>query len=124
MRKNLDKILLGFFLLSLIPVSWFFWPPELYDNPYSCCFRFITSKPCPFCGLTRSLACAIHGDFNSAFTYHWFWWLAVIILISGGFILIIDGFTDKRRTEKILAILSSIKYHIVVILIFFTVYRF
>ncbi|MFC1840338.1 DUF2752 domain-containing protein [Thermodesulfobacteriota bacterium] len=110
--------------MSLFPVSWLFWPVQLYDNQNTCCFRLITSKPCPFCGLTRAFASAIHGDFRSAFVYHWFWWLAVIILVIGGFILIFDGITGTRRTEKILEMASPIKYFIIFILIIFMLYRF
>ena len=41
-----------------------------------------TGKPCVFCGLTRALAYAAHGNFNSAFACHKFWWLAALIIFT------------------------------------------
>jgi hypothetical protein len=35
-----------------------------------CPFLIFTGIPCPFCGLTRSLLCLMHGEITQAFWYH------------------------------------------------------
>ena len=35
-----------------------------------CIFKKLTGLPCPFCGVTRSLASFIRGDFEQAFLYN------------------------------------------------------
>src|SRR3972149_2262823 len=44
---------------SLVPRFYIFCPLLTY-----------TGIPCPFCGLTRSLLCLLHGDVAQAFWYH------------------------------------------------------
>jgi hypothetical protein len=38
--------------------------------PDTCSFKNLTRLPCPGCGLTRSIAAGMHGDFRSSLTYH------------------------------------------------------
>jgi hypothetical protein len=40
------------------------------DIPSPCIFKWGTGLPCPFCGVTRSLASLIRGDFKEALFYH------------------------------------------------------
>lgn len=35
-----------------------------------CVFKTVTSIPCPLCGLTRSAAATLHGDFTAGFRFH------------------------------------------------------
>jgi hypothetical protein len=35
-----------------------------------CGFRWLTGTPCFFCGLTRSLSCLAHGQWDLAITFH------------------------------------------------------
>lgn len=38
--------------------------------PDICPFRNMTGLPCPFCGMTRSVVCAMHGDIAGSLKYH------------------------------------------------------
>ena len=38
--------------------------------PSPCGFYHLTGYPCPLCGLTRSLVCAMHGDWVAALWWH------------------------------------------------------
>ena len=38
--------------------------------PSICTFRNITGKPCPGCGLVRSLVAAVRGDFRTSLAFH------------------------------------------------------
>ncbi|MBM3786440.1 MAG: DUF2752 domain-containing protein [Acidobacteria bacterium] len=46
--------------------------PENAAGPVFCPFRLITGLPCPFCGMTRGVACLLRGKPVDAFTYHAF----------------------------------------------------
>lgn len=58
--------LLGAALLLgwLIPVKVWASLPDL------CWFHRLSGRPCPSCGLTRSWAALLHGDFEAAFHFH------------------------------------------------------
>ena len=51
-------------------------PPPGPDNrsllrlPNLCPFRTITGKPCPGCGITRSMVCMAHGQVERGFVLH------------------------------------------------------
>ncbi|MDQ2904768.1 MAG: DUF2752 domain-containing protein [Ktedonobacteraceae bacterium] len=48
----------------LIPVSWF------EARRSICLIRNLCGFPCPGCGMTRALACVLHGDFKKALSYN------------------------------------------------------
>ncbi len=56
------------------------------ELPQTCQFVLRTGKPCPGCGITRSLISAAHGDFATSRAFHfagppvWFMLLAQIAL--------------------------------------------
>ena len=119
-----DKLLLGIFLLFLFPAAWLLWTPNVSSGMTTCAFKLLTTKPCPFCGLTHALSCAVHGNFSDAFAYHWFWWLAAILLIGLALVSLIDGLTGAGRIEKLYALATSTQRYIIAALIAYTLYRF
>jgi hypothetical protein len=38
--------------------------------PDVCLFHGLTGLPCPGCGLTRSMAAAVHGNISASFSFH------------------------------------------------------
>jgi Protein of unknown function (DUF2752) len=47
-----------------------FLPLPLHPRVSLCGFLWLTGRPCPFCGLTRALACLLKGDFALALNFH------------------------------------------------------
>ena len=50
-------------LLALLPIP-------LQAQTSLCGFLWLTGRPCPFCGMTRALACLLKGDFALAMSFH------------------------------------------------------
>ena len=50
-------------LLALLPIP-------LQPQTSVCGFLWLTGRPCPFCGMTRALACLLKGDFALAVSFH------------------------------------------------------
>ncbi|MBQ9624674.1 MAG: DUF2752 domain-containing protein [Clostridia bacterium] len=46
-----------------------------------CLFLYATGFPCPGCGMTRALICAIHFDFKSAFYYNFMFWVVPFMFL-------------------------------------------
>ena len=98
MTKSHHKLLLGLSLLSLFPVAWIIYPIVIVPSAYTvCAFKTLTAKDCPFCGLTRALASAMHTDFQAAAAFHPFWWLAAMVIAITGIVSIFDAFTGGRN---------------------------
>ena len=76
-----------------------------------CLFENITSRPCPFCGITRSVWYGLRGEPGRSFGFHPFGWLAgaslpfVCLLLAAprGF----SGGTGKRLKPAAVAFVSS-----------------
>jgi len=47
-----------------------FLPFPLLPRVSLCGFLWLTGRPCPFCGMTRALACLLKGDLTLALTFH------------------------------------------------------
>jgi Protein of unknown function (DUF2752) len=47
-----------------------------------CFYRMITGLPCLFCGMTRALASAVHGEWSAAAAANPLWW-AIFPLVVG-----------------------------------------
>src|SRR4030095_5262987 len=45
-------------------------PFPLLPRVSLCGFLWLTGRPCPFCGMTRALACLLKGDLTLALTFH------------------------------------------------------
>ncbi len=64
---------------------------------YRCPSEFLFGIPCPLCGATRSIMCALSGRFAEAFYYHPLWPVFVIAAV-----LFILWFFDIIRVKKTL----------------------
>jgi hypothetical protein len=47
-----------------------FLPFPLQPQASLCGFLWLTSRPCPFCGMTRALSCLLKGDLVLALNFH------------------------------------------------------
>jgi hypothetical protein len=74
------------FSLEVTPANTVRVPWADLELPQTCQFVLRTGKPCPSCGITRSLVSAAHGDFATARAFHfggppiWFMLLAQLAL--------------------------------------------
>jgi len=46
------------------------WPLLPTPGVTTCPLRLVTGVPCPFCGMTRSVVAAVHGDFVSSLVFN------------------------------------------------------
>ena len=76
--------MLGWLLLATFPIAYALQPLIVASTLIICPFRAITGRLCIFCGLSRALAYATHGDFAAATAMHPAWWLmAGVVLVLG-----------------------------------------
>jgi hypothetical protein len=61
-----------------LAVLWTFTPPDL---PV-CGFRWLTGRPCPFCGLTRAMFALSRGHVAEALHWHALSPLAAVLLVG------------------------------------------
>jgi len=92
---RLMRGLTGLSLLAVFPVGYVLRPWLIKDTLPVCLFRLCTGKPCCFCGLTRSLACAVHGELATAYAYNPLWWLAALIILVVGGVALRDGLSGS-----------------------------
>ena len=69
-------------LFATFPIVWWLRPLIIEDRIPICLFRIATTKPCPFCGLTRAFAHATHGEFGLAWESNPLWLLAVALIAA------------------------------------------
>jgi hypothetical protein len=120
----MKRLILGLILTSIFPIAWIALPFLSKDNITICFFRQLFNKPCPFCGLTRAVAYATHGDLKAAFKYHPLWWFVATIIIG----IITISFFDAIRGTNILGYLikfyNTLPWVIIVgILVILTILR-
>jgi hypothetical protein len=46
------------------------WPALPAHPPFACPLRSMTGVPCPFCGMTRAVVAAVHGDIGASLRYN------------------------------------------------------
>lgn len=46
------------------------WPLLPFEPPLICPLRTITGIPCPFCGMTRSVVAALHGNLPESLSFN------------------------------------------------------
>ncbi len=68
-------------------------PPHGLGMPI-CWGRLATGLPCPGCGLTRSLSCAVRGMFQESFAYHPF---GVLVLVFFMLAAVVSVLSKPRR---------------------------
>jgi hypothetical protein len=71
-------LLLGALLLA-VAIS----PARWNSLPDVCLFHRLTHLPCPSCGLTRSWAAAVRGQFELSLRFHALGAAALVILLGG-----------------------------------------
>jgi len=52
-----------------------------------CIYLHFLGVPCPGCGMTRAVFCALRLDLASAFSYHWMFWSVPVLIIM----FLLDG---------------------------------
>lgn len=123
MTRQQYKLALGIFLVSLFPTAWLIRPYVTSSDVTACAFRIITGRPCPFCGLTRALACALHGEFQAASEYNFLWFLAVLLIAGIGGLSLADGLTGTDHVEKLRHATAFADKYIIIFLTLFTLCR-
>ena len=94
-RHRLKRLALALVIYAAFPVAWFIQPIVGQSNVTICFFRTVTGRLCPFCGLTRAFAFAVHGEFGEAFRYHPLWWMAALAVACIGFVCLLDAVTGS-----------------------------
>lgn len=84
-NTRLSYLALGLALLGVFPAAWLLYPwLWRLEGLVLCPFRLVTGLRCPFCGLTRALACAIRGEWGRAWGFHPLWPAAALTLVLAG----------------------------------------
>jgi hypothetical protein len=124
MTGSRPKLLLGLSLLATFPVAWVISPFVIAPSDVTVCFfKSLTNRDCPFCGLTRALASAMHGNFQAAFAFHPFWWLAAMLIAGTGIVAMRDGLAGGNQLERLRGRTKFLDFYIVLALIGFWLNR-
>ncbi len=110
-------------LLAAVPTTSFLRPWLERDMLPICFFRTATDLSCPFCGLTRAVACAAQGAFSRAFDYHALWFVAVAVMMAMVVLLGVDAAFALDSYGRALDKLKRHWYVILASLILFTFIR-
>ncbi len=70
------------------------WPLLPVHPPVLCPLRSTTGIPCPFCGMTRGVTAAVHGDFGDSLMFN----PGAIVLVAIAALLL---FGWRRRTATL-----------------------
>jgi hypothetical protein len=72
------------------------WPALPVHPPYACPLRAITGIPCPFCGMTRAVVAAVHGNIVTSLKYN----PAGILLVALAVALVVGWRAERVRVPK------------------------
>jgi hypothetical protein len=123
MSKRKNRAAQGIILLSSFPIAWLIMPYIVNTDATVCFFRTFTSKPCPFCGLTRAICSATHGDFLAAFEYHNWWWLVMLAMTVVAILAIVDGISASNLVGRLRQNTAFADTYLTVFFIIFLLYR-
>jgi len=113
---------IGILLYTTFPIAWWI-RPFLDDDETICIFRKLTGMKCPFCGLTRSFASAVHGEYDVAFGYHYLWPLVALIVFILGTLCIIESSIEADSFVFIRKIWELPVWLFLIVLLFLTLVR-
>ena len=88
-------------------IAWLGAPLIIRDALPLCIFRIATGLPCPFCGLTRAIACAMHGDLAAAWMYNPLWVPITASLVATAALCTYDAVAHEHLAENWLRWIGS-----------------
>ncbi len=95
--RRLARLALGLGLLAVFPVAWTVHAAVREPGPSVCAFKLATGFDCAFCGLTRAIASATHGEWSDAFAFNPAWPLAALIVGVLATLCLVDAATGTDR---------------------------
>lgn len=98
---RLPELVLGLALLGSIPILGLLRDAIGGSRWEVCLFRAATGRPCVFCGMTRALAEAAHGEWRRATSFHPLWLPAAAAILLVGVVALADGLAGTDRLSKI-----------------------
>jgi hypothetical protein len=72
------------------------WPALPVHPPYACPLRTATGVPCPFCGMTRAVVAALHGDIGASLRYN----PAGVLLVLLAIALVVGWRVERAQVPK------------------------
>ena len=72
-----------------------------------CWFKAATGIPCPGCGLTRSMSCALHGMLGESWNYHPLGMAVLLILLLTAAISVLP-FGSKQNVRRFIETRASL----------------
>ena len=123
-RQRWINVFRALILLAIFPVSWLAYSPLRHEAlPPFCLFLRLTSRPCPFCGLTRAFAHATHGELREAWEFHALWWLAALTILAVAAALLIDAFAGTGLTGYLQRLWRRASWPLVTMLVVLSLLR-
>jgi hypothetical protein len=83
-----------------------------------CMFKRVFSLPCPGCGLTRSVASVLHGDFLKSWSYH----PLGIFFVGAALLLVFNLAMPRRRAVVVRRLFRKYHYSLEILLIAFATF--
>jgi hypothetical protein len=95
-RKSYFPFVLLGLIISGCVALYFFIDPTRHAWMPQCPFRLLTGWNCPACGLQRALHALLHGRFQEAFSYNYFFIVSIPYLIA---LLIAEVLKQRHRGQ-------------------------